>query len=376
MTPDPLYTDIRIPDFAVSWAGANPHGQSGFCFGSEDGRIVFTDRGGKPMHKPFAASPSGEAVNGIAAVNGCLAVSTRAELSTLYPPVAEGMVRGVAEHGAFAVIACDNYLVAPCGRDGFLISQPTNNPKSEYWQVVGPDDLGNVASVTSAVYLTSPKTPNVLAVSLRHNGVGLFDMRAVIAGQAWLRTATLMGLDFVDVCRIEIGKSLGFAALDRSGVLAFWRLRNHQSISNISRLKEAQIGSLPEPLAALRARPLTGVAYRLLSWRSHIIVLTSYAVYIFLDLARAIVEDRGQLPQTSHFFVSVMQGVDMNLCEDRYLLVVAADDSVRVFDLLALEAGHRGGTLDLIETVPKPEPFEPQWVDASYRSESRQLQRS
>jgi hypothetical protein len=43
--PEGIFESIHMPDFGITWAGANPFGE-GFCFGSEEGVLVFTDTKG------------------------------------------------------------------------------------------------------------------------------------------------------------------------------------------------------------------------------------------------------------------------------------------------------------------------------------------
>ena len=82
--PDGFFHTFDLPDFAVSWAGANPFGD-GFCFGSETGQLVLTDIRGRQIIALGTATESNEAVNGVAFSQGWLAVTTRADVNLIGP---------------------------------------------------------------------------------------------------------------------------------------------------------------------------------------------------------------------------------------------------------------------------------------------------
>src|SRR5947209_2557863 len=74
----------KFRDFAASWAGSGRDNEE-LCFGSEDGRILFTNTDGDQTLPPFPANPETyEAVNGVAFLPGNeFAVSTRQEVTLL-----------------------------------------------------------------------------------------------------------------------------------------------------------------------------------------------------------------------------------------------------------------------------------------------------
>jgi hypothetical protein len=49
----------RFPDFEVSWAGSLFGRGEEFCFGSEDGKLIFTDARMIPVDRPIKASQGG-----------------------------------------------------------------------------------------------------------------------------------------------------------------------------------------------------------------------------------------------------------------------------------------------------------------------------
>src|SRR5258708_4950977 len=89
----------------VTWAGANPF-HEGLCFGFDNGTLVYlSEKTGKSTsHQQF--SPSGEAINGVAAIGAdSLAVSTRADVSFIQLDPKRNSARAVFRGGAHGVIA-------------------------------------------------------------------------------------------------------------------------------------------------------------------------------------------------------------------------------------------------------------------------------
>ena len=76
---------ISLPNFEISWAGVSP-GRPGYWFGSDDGRVQLMSLDGAELIGPYAIAPSEEAVNGIAFVDGLMAVSTRNDVTFLKVP--------------------------------------------------------------------------------------------------------------------------------------------------------------------------------------------------------------------------------------------------------------------------------------------------
>src|SRR5687767_13983480 len=95
-----LFKRIPFDGFEVSWAGPGPF-RPGFCFGSDDSRLFFTDEEMAPRHPPKQVSVSGEAINGVARVGSWLAVTTRQEVNILGLPSKGAPLEGVVfPHGA------------------------------------------------------------------------------------------------------------------------------------------------------------------------------------------------------------------------------------------------------------------------------------
>src|SRR5262245_56800249 len=105
-----------IEGFEVCWVGRHPF-QRGFCFGSTDGRLLLTDESGQAIGGLVKASVSCEAINGVSAIPGWVAASTRAEITL--DCVSPKESRAIFPLGSHGVIATDSgYFIAPLGPSG------------------------------------------------------------------------------------------------------------------------------------------------------------------------------------------------------------------------------------------------------------------
>src|SRR5713101_569422 len=82
--PAGVFDFIPLPDFRLTWAGANPFGE-GFCFGSESGELGLTDTRGRRRFRLPSASASNEAISGVAYSQNWLAVTTRKDINFIEP---------------------------------------------------------------------------------------------------------------------------------------------------------------------------------------------------------------------------------------------------------------------------------------------------
>ena len=124
----PPVDEIVVPGFDISWAGDRPWPWTpGYCFGSEDGRILFTDADGVGADARYEVSPSAESVNGITFAGDLMAVSTRSDVTFLNVPRPgeDHVERSVYYGGAHGVEATHaGGIVAPMGRRGILLMGP------------------------------------------------------------------------------------------------------------------------------------------------------------------------------------------------------------------------------------------------------------
>jgi hypothetical protein len=61
-----LISVIRLDGFDASWAGSSPLTGGGIVFGSDDGRILFTNTQGTGQGPTLLAATSKKAINGLA----------------------------------------------------------------------------------------------------------------------------------------------------------------------------------------------------------------------------------------------------------------------------------------------------------------------
>src|SRR5947208_14978588 len=77
---------ITFVDFELVWAGPRPF-CDGFCVGSEDGVMRFTDEEGNDSGTVLPASAASEAINGVAFSGDVLAATTRSDVTFWHIPI-------------------------------------------------------------------------------------------------------------------------------------------------------------------------------------------------------------------------------------------------------------------------------------------------
>jgi hypothetical protein len=305
--------DIRLRDFEICWAGPNPVGP-GFCFGSEDGWLLFTDDDGAAPSHPVKGTLSGEAVNGVAGLGRWLTVTSREDVSfwTLPEKKGEKVFCAVFPHGAHDVISTDDgSFVAPLGRTGVMTLKPPFDEKPAVTVSGGPKEGLNFHRVVS---LRSGSGQEVLACAARRAGIGATEFRWDRESHN-LSTVTFEELDVVDICAIGGAGSLAVAAIARNGALILLR----------------DVFQDKHPIT-MRFDNVKGTAYRLLSCRGHLFLLTSKAIYVLARLVDKFLAGEPVGSITTPMLVMMMDAADANLCGDRWLLVVMSD-GVRRYDI-------------------------------------------
>jgi hypothetical protein len=308
---------VRFPEFDVSWAGPNPYG-GGFCFGSENGRLLYTDEQGVPLGNPALSSASEEAINGVAGSRDWLAVTTRAEVNFIGPVGKSGRPLGVLlPSGAHGVtVSPGGYFVAPLGRSGIMFVKTGSRPE---------DPVTGIATDKEGVYfyrviaLKGAAGQDIIVCAARFGGVGVTQFRGGVQ-KFTLSTVKFDNLDVVDVCSIANDQnSMAVAALGKDGTLILIRdIVNDQT-----------------PVS-LRFDSIHGTAYRLLSCRGHIFVVTSHGLYGLFHLASSFLDQSLRSRPPTPVLSVPSEAVDANLVSDRWLLVVVPDEVLK-FDLMIIE---------------------------------------
>ena len=336
-----LLLDIPTGDFEVVWAGPNPTGGSGFCFGSEDGRMLLTDDRGRPAGPPVEVAASREAVNGIVVNGDYLAVGTRADV-TVWSGVGENVLtrRAVVPAGAHALATTSRgVLVASSGRLGWLLLDPAGGSVTSTGG--SPNQLARREYFYQTVVLRDEAGQDVLACAMRQGGVGV--ARLPDPGRPFqFHTVALPSFDAVDIC--PLGHGLAVAVAGRDGAIVLSR----DAIAG----QDAQARNLTL---------LRGDIYRLACCQGHLVVLTSQALYVLLDVATEFLAAPDALPAPAPVFTLPVKGVDANVAADRYVLVVTDENVVLRVDVQALAAGASAGSLNGA-VVPSAGPVtKPQW---------------
>lgn len=336
----PGVQEIRFPDFEVSFAGAI--GDNDFCFGSEDGKVLFTDEQGEPLGQPQQASASGEAINGIAASGDWLAITTRAEVNfVIEPSINTGSARKavvpVGSHGVS--VAPSGRFVIPLGHTGITFVSPSAGSEDRIL-ITTTDKEG--FSFYRLVALSGRNGDDLIVCAGRRGGIGISEFRDDL-GCFGLNTVSFAGLDAVDVCSIATPTfPRAVAGLSRDGAVIL--------------IRDVLSDNVP---MGIRFDSVIGTAYRILGAGGDIFLLTSNAMYVLSKLAlRFLIGD--SLNSMTPVLTLPMKAADANLVRDRWLLAVLPE-KVHKFDLdlMAQTAPLLNGAIELAQLQPRT--LTPDW---------------
>lgn len=326
MTPFPnagngtraLLSMIRPGGFETSWAGSCSLRPDVFCLGSEDGRILFTDFDGRSLGNAVKASTSEEAINGIAFIKPWMSVSTRSEvmlwtLAGEQNPEVMGVKFPFGAHGVIA--GTGKYFFAPLGHSGMAFYRPTDGPHQAVTISSGTKERVNIYRLAS---LQSDSGQEIVVCALRQGGVGVIRFKGEDRTHT-LGAITFSGLDVVDVCPlVPGGMSTAAAALGADCTVILFR--------------DALTDRKP---LTLRYQAIKGNAYRVLSARGHLFILTSAGLYVLAGLVHRFSQEVIGDHVTPVLEVA-MEAVDANLGPSQWVLIVIPDGVLR-FDVELLE---------------------------------------
>ena len=159
------------PNFEISWAGEDLTNltDSGFCFGSEAGEILFK-QGDSTKGMVFRCTESDEAVNGVAFLDNLIAVSTPGEVVFFNTPSLgkQQVERAVYPGGAHGIISTTTgKFVAPLGTRGLLLMDPQPGERQAIKTFRAKGETFNFYK-TAAAGKTEGR--DVLACALRQDG--------------------------------------------------------------------------------------------------------------------------------------------------------------------------------------------------------------
>ncbi len=302
-----------LPD--VTWIGPNFQ-RPGLMLGFDEGSILFTNAATGEISDPQRVSPSGEAINGIASIGpNSLAVSTRSEVS-LFQAESPGDQTIVSfPGGAHGVVATrSGSYVAPLGPKGLLIVRPSSSMVQGFAVTQGTE--GHLYFYRMAA-LHNPLGVETLVFANRKNGVGMSvfdseDRRRVV------RVMKFQDVDIVDVCAVVPG-SLSAIAVSKTADL-LWIT---DTSSNV------------EPVI-LRPMHVKGTVYRVLATSRHLVVLTSEALHVWIDLVGRALTGQFASPDMT-MLVMPIDAVDMALIDDQHLLLVMGMNAVTCLTMADME---------------------------------------
>jgi hypothetical protein len=314
-----------------------------------------TDEAAVPVDKAKDGSISGEAINGIAASGMSLAVSSRREITlrTWTAANPERITVSGVPHGAHGIIVTPsgNFL-APLGRDGVMIIRPNSRPNDPVGVLTGDRD-GLVFYRVIAIPRLEGR--DLLVCATRQGGMGITEIQW---GQDTynMKLATFAGLDVVDVCAISGPPDTpAIAGIGREGTLLL--------------VRDALNDEHP---VTIKFSSVLGTAYRLLSARGHVFVLTSCGLYGLMNLGDRLVKGLITEQFTTPILVVAVEAVDANLVDDRWLLVTMPDEVLK-FDLDLIDQNIPDARLNGQFPEAIPETLTPNWKVRRLTQRSRQL---
>jgi hypothetical protein len=309
----------RSLDAEITWAGDCPWTGS-YCFGTENGRVLFYKRDGQVASLEFSEMVADEAIDGVAFFQRFIGVSSRSELSfyRLGPDrVFERVLSGPG--GAHGVVATPGgQFVAPMGTGGLFCVDfsTTNGPRA--WIDHATGVLHNYYSLR---YLGRSAGQDVLACAARNDGLLTIrfdknESRNQIIG------LTASDIDFIDVCSLQAPQCpFAVAALCHDRSLIF--------VKNMLTEENPQ---------TLRFDQFKGVPYSILSAQGHIFVLTSREIVVLPHLGSRYVSGE-PLDHPIQYCHKAVRAVDAFVSRDQELMILT-DDGVNIFDILKLVNGR------------------------------------
>jgi hypothetical protein len=312
----------------VTWIGPNPFA-SGLCIGFDNGTILFETATGYTT-RPQEISPAKEAINGVAAIGtSSLAVSTRSDVTFIQIESPINSSRAVFPGGAHGVVATQSgYFIAPLGAKGLLLARPETGPQQMMHVTPGTEGQLYFYRMTALHDTTGKET---LVFANRRNGVGLSEFKGDEVERN-VHTLRFEGLDVVDVCGISQGSLSAIAISPKAEVLC---------IRDTSKRDDP---------VAMRLGGIEGQVYRVLATPQHLFVLSSKALYVWVNLVDKVLYNKTTTPR-SHPLVLPLEAVDMSLYDNEYLLLVMAVNAIMSVKISDLE--KQASDQDTVTRLPK-----------------------
>jgi hypothetical protein len=277
--------------------------------------IQFTDEEGHPFPDlaPGKGSVSGEAINGLVCAGTLVVVSTRADVNFWPLPGRNGGHNNgwATQFGAHGVgVTPSGHVVAPLGRNGIMVVEPPFRPETPPTAI---GDTGDSLNVYRVVGFRSRSGKEAIACAVRSAGIAAGEFSGPRTTHK-MKTAAFDGLDVIDVCPLDPdGDSLAVGALSADGSVILFR----------------DVLADEKPLT-MKFKKVQGNAYRLLSYRGELFVLTSQGMYVLGKLAARFLANELHEDVVTQILTMPMDAVDANLAGNGLLLVMP--DEVRLCD--------------------------------------------
>ena len=337
ISPAPYFDTLHYEGFKVSWADS--FSPNRICFGSEDGKLKFVDDDGvKLVGSIKSVSESEEAINGLASIGNCQAVSTRADVTFMWDMFtgSSNEAKSATVHdGAHGVVATRQGLfIAPVGQRGLMLFRPSDKTGQV---VLLTSDTENDLYFYRSIVLPNAEGNEVIVSAVRRGGITAGILTNDLQNHL-VYTITPKDVDVVDVC--GLGQSLSVAALGKNGTLILFR----------------DIINDRDPFT-FKFNAIEGVAYRVMSSRGHIFVLTSKGLYVLANFANRFLNGETMRNGVTQILPLPMTAVDANVHEDKHILVVTDKSDVLRVNIALIEQeipqSHDMHEMARIPTLPK-----------------------
>jgi hypothetical protein len=279
----------------------------------------------------------GEAINGLAFMDGWVALSTRCEVVfvTQRPVNGKGMLARCPT-GAHGVIATEaGYFVAPMGRGGVLVVKPTTG-KDQLLTVKKVSDkpvdfykLVNIRCAGKEVLVGAARSDGMVALPFSRDGT------------AEVSSFTYPHLDITDVC--PLGQDLpepAIAAISRDRTIILSRDAVHDV----------------EP-TTIKFDEIRGTAYRILHHEGNLLIHTSKGIYVLVGLSQRFLDGEAIGSKRTTAKKLLLDAVDINIVDNSSLLVVVPDGIVTIDLALLLSEPTKARYAEQIADLTPSQPL-------------------
>ncbi len=252
--------------------------------------------------------------------------------------------------GAHGVIAGHSgYFLAPLGRSGLLFYQPKEGPEQAITISSGATEDAYFYRLIS---LQAADGKEIVACAARRGGIAAMEFNGEDQ-RHMLSALTFNGLDVIDLCPLGIADAPeGAAAIGRDGTIILFRdvLRDCSPVT-------------------VNYESIKGTAYRILSARGYLFLLTSEGMYVIAGLIERFLKDAADNSVTPVLALP-MEAVDANLGSEHWVWIVMPNGVLRLdVELLARTTPAKLAQSEFKNLSPTP--MTPDWQRQEGQQHSR-----